>query len=49
MDFSFPTKDEICTAYQQGEAGVLELFAQIEGTVITLSKTLQEQAEAIKE
>ena len=49
MDFSFPTKDEISTAYQQGEAGVLELFDQIEGTVITLSKTLQEQAESIKE
>ena len=49
MDFSFPTKDEISTAYQQGEAGVLELLGQIEDQMMTLSKTLQDQADAIKE
>ncbi len=49
MDFNFPTKDEICAAYQQGEAGVLELFDQIEDQVMTLSNILQKQAEAIKE
>ena len=45
MDFNFPSKDEISTAYQQGEAGVLKLFDQIEGQVMALSKILQEQAE----
>jgi hypothetical protein len=49
MDFNFPSKDEISTAYQQGEAEVLKLFDQIEGQVMALSKILQEQAEAIKE
>ncbi len=49
MDFSFPTQDEICTAYQGGEAEVLELFGQVESTVVTLPKTLQNQVEAIKD
>jgi transposase len=49
MDFNLPSKDEISTAYQQGEAEVLKLFDQIEGQVMALSKILQEQAEAIKE
>ncbi|MCK5889086.1 MAG: hypothetical protein KAG19_04010 [Methylococcales bacterium] len=46
MDFNFPTQDEICTAYQGGEAEVPELFG---GTVVTLPKTLQNQVEAIKD
>ncbi len=49
MDFSFPTQDEIFTAHQGEKAEVLELFGQVEGTIVTLSKTLQNQAEAIKE
>ena len=48
MDFSFPKKDEISTAYQQGEVGVLELFDQIEDTIITLSKPYKSKQKLLK-
>ena len=49
MNLKFPTEDEICVAYQQGEEAVLTLFNQFENELVNLAKALEEQADAIKE
>lgn len=49
MSLNFPTENEIRTAYQQGEEGVLTLFNQVECELVSLADTLKVQAAAIKE
>jgi hypothetical protein len=49
MNIHLPTRDEIHTAFEQGEKAVMDLFLTVEAPVEELTKEVEKPAEMLKE
>jgi hypothetical protein len=47
MNLQFPTDDEICVAFEKGQAAILDLFHDVSRQLQELAQQMAKQAEAL--
>ena len=48
MNLHLPTEDEICVAFEQGQAAILDLFHEVSRQMQELAQQMAQQAEALQ-